>query len=365
MHNLKRFLVFILVGLVLALCGCEFRIDWDDSYLSQSEDSSKASVESGDNVFGTLDNDSGLLKVHFIDVGQGDSTFIELPDGKCMLIDAGERDYAGRVISLIDCLGYKKIDYLVATHPHSDHIGGMQRVVESFEIGDVFMPDAVTDTSSFINFLESLDARKLSVTVAKAGKRIFAEGALAADFIAPVMIVEDLNNCSAIVKLTYGEKTFLFMGDAEVMEEETLLPNLKCDVLKVGHHGSRTSSGNSFLSKCKPSVAVISCGADNEYGHPHREALDRLDKNGVSKIYRTDISGTIKASTDGKQLELNEGEAIDGYRWVLNIGNKKLHTINCDSAVEMKEINRAYSIRSLDELTKLGYSLCGTCKPKE
>ncbi len=307
----------------------------------------------------------GEMRVHFIDVGQGDSVFAELPDGKCLLIDAGERDYAGRIISFIDCLGYKKIDYLVATHPHSDHIGGMQRVVENFEIGEVFMPDAVSDTATFINLLETLDERNLSVTVAKSGKRLFSSGVAVADFIAPVNIVDDLNNCSAVIKLTYDEKTFLFMGDAEVMEEETITSDVRCDVLKVGHHGSRTSSGNSFLEKCKPSIAVISCGKDNEYGHPHSEALARLNKNGVDQIYRTDLMGTITVTTDGKTLETTAGLEPDGYKWVLNIGSKKLHTADCDSAIEMKETNRAYSKRSLEELQKLGYSLCGTCKPKE
>lgn len=364
---MKRILVFLLVGLVLALCGCEIEIDTDNSRYLNSTESSKTVAGSSNNGLADVSfgEEDGALTVHFIDVGQGDSAFVEFPNGKCMLIDASERDYAGRIITLVDCLGYKKIDYLVATHPHSDHIGGMQRVVENFEIGEVYMPDAVTDTSTFINLLETLDERKLSVTVAKAGKRIFADGALTVDFIAPVKIVDDLNNCSAIVKLKYDERTFLFMGDAEVLEEDTLGSDLKCDVLKVGHHGSRTSSGNSFLSKCKPSVAIISCGADNEYGHPHSEALDRLNKNGVAEIYRTDVSGTIKVSTNGKQLALHENESIDGYKWVLNISSKKLHTADCDSAIEMKESNRAYTIRSLEEMIQLGYDLCGTCKPKE
>ncbi len=307
----------------------------------------------------------GEIRVHFIDVGQGDSIFIELANGKCMLIDAGERDYAGAVISAIDCLGYSKIDYLVATHPHSDHIGGMQRVVENFEIGNIYMPEAVSDTQTFINLLETLDARKLSINVAKSGVSINIDASTVAEFVAPVTIVDDLNNCSAVLKLKYGNKTFLFTGDAEIPEEETIKADISCDVLKVGHHGSYTSSGKNFLTLAKPEIAVISCGKDNEYGHPHKDALDRLQNAGIDKIYRTDISGTITVSTDGKTLNVTEGFVPQGYKWVLNISSKKLHTANCESAIEMKEVNRAYSKRTLAELQKLGYTLCGSCKPKE
>ncbi|MBO5870463.1 MAG: MBL fold metallo-hydrolase [Clostridia bacterium] len=305
------------------------------------------------------------MRVHVIDVWQGDSIFIELPNGKCMLIDAAERDYSGRVISLIDCLGYKKIDYLVATHPHSDHIGGMQRVVQSFKIGKVYMPKVTTDTASFINFLDALDKQGVSVTVAKAGVKFDIGDFLSAEFVAPVTIVDDLNNCSAVLKLKYDEKVFLFTGDAEIIEEETITANIDCDVLKVGHHGSYTSSGNTFLKKCTPDIAIISCGKGNDYGHPHDAALNRLDKAGVDKIYRTDVSGTVTVSTDGKNIEVSEGLVPTGYNWVLNLSGMKIHTTDCKSAVDMKEENRAYSIRTLRELQKMGYVLCGTCKPKE
>lgn len=367
MINKKALLIFLIIS-VLLLTSCVTRIP-DELFGFDSKPSGDQGLGISADTASKQENvpaiSDGEMRAHFIDVGQGDSAFVELPNGQCMLIDAGERDYAGTVISVIDCLGYTKIDYLVATHPHSDHIGGMQRVVENFEIGEVYMPDAVTDTSSFINFLETLDERNISINVAKAGVKLDICDFTTAEFVAPVSIVEDLNNCSAVLKLKYDEKVFLFTGDAEIPEEETINSNISCDVLKVGHHGSYTSSGNTFLAKCKPSIAVISCGKDNEYGHPHDAALDRLERAGVEKIYRTDISGTVTVMTDGKSISVSEGLSPSGYKWVLNISSKKLHTPECDSAVEMKEVNRAYSKRALDELKSLGYALCGSCKPKE
>ncbi|MBR6563807.1 MAG: MBL fold metallo-hydrolase [Clostridia bacterium] len=304
------------------------------------------------------------MTVHFIDVGQGDSAFIELPNGECMLIDAGERDYAGRVISFIDCLGYTKIDHVVATHPHSDHIGGMQRVIESFDIGTIYMPEAITDTSSFINLLEAIDAKGKTITPVD-DTLVVNFGGAKGRFVAPSVISENLNDCSAILHLSYGERAFLFTGDAEAIEESTVSADIEADVLKVGHHGSYTSSSDAFLSKVKAQIAVISCGKDNEYGHPHDVALKRLENSGVKRIYRTDISGTVTVITDGRTLGVSEGTQVTDYVWVLNIGSKKVHTASCDSAVEMNEYNKAYSIRDLDELLALGYKLCGSCKPNE
>ncbi len=356
----KRFLLFVCLVALLMLSACAVVLPEaplnNDSKPSSDTESKQESLPP---------LTEGEIRVHYIDVGQGDSIFVELPNGKSMLIDTGEREYAGEVISFVDCLGYKKIDHLVATHPHSDHIGAMQTVVGSFEVGRVYMPDAITDTSTFINLLQTIDDRKIPMTVAKSGVKMDFGESVSAEFVAPVIIVEDLNNCSAVLKLKYGEKTFLFTGDAEILEEETITANIACDVLKVGHHGSYTSSGKTFLEKCAPSIAVISCGKDNSYGHPHKEALDRLKKAGINNIYRTDLSGTVTISSDGKTLNVSEGLVPQGYKWVLNISSKKLHTADCDSAVEMKEINRAYSKRAISDLQSLGYTLCGSCKPKE
>lgn len=360
---IRRITIFLLASMLILLGACGLKNENANNSSAVSEpakDSSQTSAE-----VSQRGEHSGELKVHFLDVAQGDSIFIELPDGKCMLIDAGEREYAGRVISLIDCLGYTKIDYLIATHPHSDHIGGMQRVVENFEIGEIYMPEAISDTKTFISLLETIESKGLSINVAKSGVNIPLGNGAAAKFVAPVSIVDDLNNCSAVLHLGFGNRSFLFMGDAEIPEEDTITDNIDCDVLKVGHHGSKTSSGEAFLKKATPEIAVISCGEGNEYGHPHDVALMRLKYAGIKEFYRTDLSGTVTVATDGEKLTVSEGLTPSGYKWVLNISTKKLHTATCKSAIDMKEENKAYSKRGLDELQALGYTLCGSCDPEE
>lgn len=363
---MKKLLLFITLISVLLCASCGMPTDENSqtSYTISIADSDR------DNSIPEKqppEKESGgkSLTVHFIDVGQGDSVFIELPNGKCMLIDSGESNNAGKVISFIDCLGYKKIDHLLATHPHSDHIGGMKYIIESFDIGNVYMPEAVSSTNVFIRMLEALDAKGVSVTPVEAGLTVDFGLGVSGEFSAPTEIVEDLNNCSAVLKLTYGEKSFLFTGDAEIPEELTITADIDCDVLKVGHHGSYTSSGISFLEKVSAEIAVISCGKDNDYGHPHQEALDRITASGVTEIYRTDISGTVSISCDGKKLSVTEGFTPSGHKWVLNISSKKVHLSSCDSAIEMKAENKAYSKRTLEELQKQGYTLCGSCKPEE
>ncbi|MBR5779158.1 MAG: MBL fold metallo-hydrolase [Clostridia bacterium] len=354
-------LISLLLALLL-LCSCAELTNLNNSSStdeqsdisnaeSSSEESKSASVE-------------GELRVHFLDVGQGDSIFIELPNGECMLIDASEREYANRIISFIDCLGYTKIDHLIATHPHADHIGGMETVISHFELGEVYMPEAVTDTKTFINLLTALEEKGAEITAVKAGLE-FDFGGARGKFVAPKFIVDDMNNCSAVLHLSFGNRAFLLTGDAEIDEEGTVEGDIKCDVLKAGHHGSRTSSGEYLLGKAKPEIVVISCGEGNSYGHPHKEALDRFSNAGIKSIYRTDISGNISIKTNGTELEIKEHVAIGAHRWVLNISSKKVHTADCGGAVDMKEANKAYSQRSLSELTELGYALCSTCKPKE
>ncbi len=360
MKNKLYLLTALLLALVL-LCSCGRTAVDNQTSAIESSDGSDSTVSRAESIPPSTE---GEMRVHFLDVGQGDSIFIELPNGECMLIDASEREVVGRIISYIDCFGYKKIDHLVATHPHADHIGGMQTVIEHFEIGEVYMPEAVTDTKTFINLLEAMEAKGLSITAVTAGLA-FDFGGASGKFVAPTVIVDDMNNCSAVLHLTFGDNAFLFTGDAEIDEEATISADIKCDVLKVGHHGSSTSSGEYLLGKARPSVAIISCGEGNSYGHPHSEALERLENAGVEKIYRTDISGTVTVVADGRSLEISEGTLVSGNKWVLNISSKKLHTPNCDSAVDMNESNKALSVRSLEELQAIGYALCGSCDPEE
>lgn len=250
----------------------------------------------------------GTVVVNFLDVGQGDSEFIQLPDGKCMLIDAGISESADVISERISSLGYEKIDYLVATHPHADHIGGMREIVEGFDIGEIFMPKASTDTKTFENLLQAISDKGLGITTAKAGRVIVNEDDLKIEFLAPVGGgYGNLNNYSAVVKLSYGDNVFLFMGDAEKEAEQEILEKypyyLDADVLKVGHHGSDTASGKNFINAVSPKLAVIEVGDGNSYGHPHSETLKTLNTVGA-QVLRTDINGNISVVSDKTQLTL-------------------------------------------------------------
>lgn len=260
----------------------------------------------------TIDTSTGYtpantsLNVHFIDVGQGDSIFTELPNGKTMLIDAGEPEYGDTVVNYIKGLGYNKIDYLVATHPHADHIGGMTKVVQSFNIGSVYMPNATTTTQTFKDLVTAIANKGLTVTTAKAGVCMFDSNGLTANIIAPnSSSYDDLNNYSAVIKLTYGSNSFLFMGDAQAQSENEITSDVKADVLKVGHHGSNTSTGQTFLNKVSPKYAVISVGANNDYGHPSQTTLNKLSSIGAT-IYRTDKDGTVVFKSDGTNITVNK-----------------------------------------------------------
>lgn len=244
-----------------------------------------------------------VLKAHFIDVGQGDAVFIELPDGKNMLVDAGTRDSESTVTNYLRGRGVKKIDFIVGTHPHEDHIGSLDAVIKSFEIGEVIMPEATTNTRVFYSLLQTIKDRGMAIKTARAGVSIFEEGGLSAKLLAPQKKeYENFNNFSAVILLKYQDIAFLLTGDAEDESEKEILSaghNVQAQVLKIGHHGSTSSTSSNFLQAVSPAFAVISVGAGNDYNHPHPVILDRLAKSGIITL-RTDQRGTIIFETDGK-----------------------------------------------------------------
>lgn len=330
----------------------------------------------------------GALRVHYLDVGQGDSIFLELPDQTCMLIDASEADYGETIVETVRSLGYSRIDYVIATHPHADHIGGMKTVLSSLEIGCVYLPDVSASTATYIGMAETILERNIPAEIAQAGVQILNQPGLQAEFLAPQQIDEsDQNRNSAVLLLTYGQTRFLFMGDADQSIENSLDASVRCDVLKVGHHGSRTASGASFLAQIQPRYAVISCGKDNSYGHPHAEAFERLQNCGA-EILRTDWLGTITVYSDGITVWINssgtDDSSADGSSWshansgvmetssdasceervwILNTSTKKVHVPTCSHIDAIADHNRAESSKSLEELYADGYTACGACKP--
>jgi competence protein ComEC len=246
------------------------------------------------------------LKVHFLDVGQADSILIELPNKETMLIDAGNNADDKFVVNYIKKLHYDKIDYVVGTHPHEDHIGGLDTVINTFEIGNVYMPKVEHTTKTFEDVLLSIKNKNLKIKAAKVGVNIINNDDLKIDIIAPVNeSYEDLNNYSAVVKISYKNNSFLFMGDAEKLSEDEIMANVRADVIKIGHHGSHTSTSEEFLKKASPTYAIISAGKDNEYGHPHEETINLLNKSNI-EIYRTDLSGTIVIMSDGYNINVEE-----------------------------------------------------------
>ena len=249
--------------------------------------------------------DSSKLALHFIDVGQADSMLGILPNGETILIDAGNREDGNAIVSYIKKQQIKKIDYLIATHPHEDHIGGLAEVINSFDIGSIYMPKASNNTKTFENALLAIKNKGLKVTTARAGVSILNNDNLKIELLAPTSdYYENMNSYSAVTKITFGNTSFLLTGDADnISEGEMFKYNLKADVLKVGHHGSSTSTSAEFLKAVAPKFAIVSVGKGNTYGHPAQKTLTTLKNAGVI-TYRTDINGTIVATSDGESIEI-------------------------------------------------------------
>ncbi len=253
---------------------------------------------------------SGKLSVVFLNVGNADCIFVQSPSGKTMLVDAGEASAFGVIADFLKRAGVSKIDVLVATHPHNDHIGSMRRVVENYEIGAVYMPRVTHNTSTYEKLLNAISEKGMKIKTAKGG----TDAAIPFDEDVTVRILaplrdeySDLNDYSAVLRLDYNNSSFLLTGDIEKISENDLVEEypelLRTDVLKVPHHGSSSSSTAEFLSAVDPDYAVISCEKDSDYGHPAAEVLERLDA-AQAKYYRTDLFGTIAFITDGNAFEI-------------------------------------------------------------
>lgn len=251
------------------------------------------------------------LQVHYIDVGQGDSIFIQSGEDT-MLIDCGEIGKDDEVKAYLDKLGITQIDYVIGTHPHSDHMGCMDKIVEYYDIGEIILPHLdksdVPTTKYFERFLTAVENKGMTITEAEAD-RVIRINTAECRFIAPCSDdYSNANNYSVGIIMTYGENSFIFTGDAEKLAEKEMIESGKLqdiDVYKVGHHGSDTSSSEEFLEVIKPDIAVISCGEGNSYGHPCDITLEKLSKY-TDKIYRTDLSGSVVITSDGKELTVTE-----------------------------------------------------------
>lgn len=303
----------------------------------------------------------GELQVHFIDVGQGDSTLI-FCGGDAMLIDAGNNDQGTKIQNYLQKHGVEKLRYVICTHPDADHIGGMDVILYKFDCETILMTDDEADTSTYRDVIDTMENKGYTNTLPLVGQS-YSLGDAEFIIVGPVSAGSDSNNNSIAILLAHGENRFLFTGDAAEEEEKAMLGSgisLDADVYKAGHHGSRTSSSKELLETVSPAYAVISCGEENAYGHPHSEVLNNLRAMDI-KVFRTDEQGSIIAFSDGREITWNCSPSEITY--ICNTNTKKFHVPDCSSVEEMKEKNRLPVSVSREELIAQGYVPCNGCKP--
>ena len=348
---MKRFLSLLLI--LVLLTGCSFA----------------APTNTADTTPSTTDS---TLQVHFIDVGQADCALLEYEDN-AILIDGGNVEDSSLVVSYLEQQGITYLNLVVASHAHEDHVGGLGGVLAVFETGAVWSPTTTYSSACFDDFMYYADQQGLTVQIPKPGHK-FTAGDLTLTVLGPTQSYADPNDTSIIIMVEFGQTRFLFTGDMETGAENDMLDywgenfDWHADVLKVGHHGSDTSTGYRFLNEVMPDHGVISVGEGNTYGHPCEEPLSRLRDAGVI-LYRTDELGTVTATSDGKEVtftwemqnaqpdDVEPGETV-AVTYIGNKNSKKLHIDGCPSLP--KEENRVY-FDSYDEAIAEGYTPCSNC----
>ena len=350
--------------------------------------------------------------VYFIDVGQGDASLIVCDDSS-MLIDGGQSKESDKIYTFLKKKGIDHLDFIVATHPDDDHIGGLAGALNYAAVDTAFSPVSSNDRISFENFKKYLDKQGVEITVPAAGDT-FQLGDSTVTVLGPKKVTDSDNNNSIVLKVTHGENSFLFTGDAEIEEENDLIyagAELESTVLKIAHHGSASSNSNEWLNAVNPAAAIISCGMNNEYGHPTVEVLDRLKERGI-QIFRTDLQGDITIyEQDGKlvyetgknpdadvfvagvipvedpetsspreleatdEKDVSEDESITRggvpestpekheMDYIVNVKTGKFHYPDCRGVRQMKESNKRYVTCDRQELLDQGYESCGMCFP--
>lgn len=313
----------------------------------------------------------GTLEVHYIDVGQADSALL-LCGGESMLIDGGNVADSDLVVAYLADQGVEELDYVVCTHAHEDHVGGLAGALSQYPAGEVLSPVTEYDSQAFGNFLKYTQEQGLSLTVPEPGDT-WTVGTAAVTVLGPVQDYDDTNNTSIVLRVDFGETSFLFTGDMERTAEEDLLESgawLEADVLKVGHHGSDTSTSYPFLREVDPDYTVISVGENNDYGHPSEDTLSRLRDDDVT-VYRTDLQGDVVCTSDGTSLtftvERNDGiqtnPTEDESQPGTYIGNLNSHVFHRPDCSGLPEEQNQVAFSSREEAVAAGYTPCGRCDP--
>ena len=346
---MKKQLLTLLVILSLLLSGCGVSVEIVPETAPVSSDG---------------------LTVHFIDVGQADCALLEC-GGEFMLIDGGNRDDGQLVVSYLEQQGVEELSTVVCTHAHEDHVGGLPSVLAVYPTKQVYAPTRTYASNIFDDFVYYTDQQGLEITLPEPGDS-WTLGDASVTVLGPVASYADTNNTSIVLKVAYGTTSFLFTGDMETEAETDMLDywgsrvDWNTDVLKVGHHGSNTSTGYRFLNDVNPDYAVISVGADNSYGHPHQEPLSRLNQAGVT-IFRTDELGTVIARSDGTEITITwsnqsanpeNAETAAAAYFIGNLNSRKFHAPDCANLPSEKN---QVIFDSYQEAIDAGYAPCGSC----
>lgn len=312
------------------------------------------------------------LEVHFIDVGQADAALV-ICDGHYMLIDGGNAEDSDLIYAYLERHGAERLNCMVATHAHEDHIGGLSGALNYAKVDTALCPVTEYSSKVFQNMVNYLEKQGRALTVPTPGDK-FNLGSAQVEILGPIKEYNDANDTSIVLRIDYGETSFLFTGDMEKGAEDDLIDsgaNLRATVLKTGHHGSDTSTGYRFLREVMPEYTVISVGEGNKYGHPSEEVLSRFWDAGT-EVYRTDMQGHIVARSDGNTITFTTEKEADTatnpsgsaaeQRYVGNAGSKKFHFPDCASAKDIQGDKRVEFYSRLQAVLE-GYEPCGRCKP--
>lgn len=387
--------------------GCSNSADIPtEAYVSAVSSTEAADTDSARGSDEENSFEDSTFEVHYIDVGQADAALV-LCDGEAMLIDGGNAADSNLIYSYLEKLSLGHLDYIVCTHAHEDHVGGLAGALNYASVDTAYAPVTSYNSKAFSSYVTYLEKQNVSITIPSAGDT-FSIGSASVEILGPINSTTETNNTSIVMRVEYGETSFLFTGDAEREEEQDILDagyTLDSTVMKVGHHGSDTSTSYVFLREVMPEYAVISVGEGNSYGHPTDEVLSRLRDADVT-VYRTDMQGDVICTSDGKTVSFKTARNQDadtlasvgpnstqketspaaeqtppapapapaapqeeaaqtpvGTTYILNTNSNKFHYPTCSSVGQMNESNKRSYTGTHDEIVAMGYSPCGRCHP--